>query len=329
MMQDTMVLKFPMDTHMTAAREKTGKKSGDTISHFGMQRKIVSHMTSESWKTVPHVTYMYEPDVTDFMKEYRILSRDSNRPHKITVNTIMLKAIAEGLKAAPSLNAHIDYRDRTVRGTVTQLESIDISVPWCLPNGEMMTVNLRDVGSKSLDELAAYIEDVGRRMENTDFNEAMYEVAFAETMTHLKHLHIVRVLRRLFGTKVGKHRVKTLSGKAKRAYHKIPAGDRLTKADLEQGSVTVSNIGSIYREQHGATALLEIVPPQIFAVAVGALQEKPGVYTDQNGIKQIGIRQIMPLCLAFDHRAVDFEALVPFMRTLDRLFAHPAIIHQW
>lgn len=328
-MQDTMVLKFPMDTHMTAAREKTGKKSGDTISHFGMQRKIVSHMTSESWKTVPHVTYMYEPDVTDFMKEYRILSRDSNRPHKITVNTIMLKAIAEGLKAAPSLNAHIDYRDRTVRGTVTQLESIDISVPWCLPNGEMMTVNLRDVGSKSLDELAAYIEDVGRRMENTDFNEAMYEVAFAETMTHLKHLHIVRVLRRLFGTKVGKHRVKTLSGKAKRAYHKIPAGDRLTKADLEQGSVTVSNIGSIYREQHGATALLEIVPPQIFAVAVGALQEKPGVYTDQNGIKQIGIRQIMPLCLAFDHRAVDFEALVPFMRTLDRLFAHPAIIHQW
>lgn len=328
-MQDTMVLKFPMDTHMAAAPEKPGKKSGDTTSHFGMQRKIVSHMTSESWKTVPHVTYMYEPDVTDFMKEYRILSRDSNRSHKITVNTIMLKAIAEGLKAAPSLNAHIDYRDRTVRGTVTQLESIDISVPWCLPNGEMMTVNLRDVGSKSLDELAAYIEDVGRRMENTDFNEAMYEVAFAETMTHLKRLHIVRVLRRLFGTKVGKHRVKTLSGKAKRAYNKIPAGDRLTKADLEQGSVTVSNIGSIYREQHGATALLEIVPPQIFAVAVGALQEKPGVYTDQNGIKQIGIRQVMPLCLAFDHRAVDFEALVPFMRTLDRLFAHPAIIHQW
>ena len=241
----------------------------------------------------------------------------------------MLKAIAEGLKAAPALNAHIDYRERTVRGSVTVLDHIDISVPWCLPNGEMMTVNLRDVGSKSLDELAAYIEEIGRKMKKTDFNEAMYEVAFAETMGHLKRLHLVRVLRRLFGSKVGKHRVKTLSGKAKKAYRKIPASDRLTKADLEQGSVTVSNIGSIYREQHGATALLEIVPPQIFAVAVGALQEKPGVYTDQNGVKQIGIRQVMPLCLAFDHRAVDFEALVPFMRSMDRLFAHPSIIHQW
>lgn len=328
-MQDTMVLKLPMDQNMVAAPEKGEPEKSQTVTRFGMQRKIVSHMTSESWQHVPHVTYMYEPDATDFMREYRVLSRDTSRPRKITVNTIMLKAIAEGLKAAPALNAHIDYKERTVRGTVTQLESIDISVPWSLPNGEMMTVNLRDIGSKSLDELAAYIEDISRRMQHTNFNEAMYEVAFAETIGHLKRLHIARVLRRLFGSKVGKHRVKTLSGKAKKAYRQIPASERLTKADLEQGSVTVSNIGSIYREQHGATALLEIVPPQIFAVAVGALQEKPGVYTDANGVKQIGIRQVMPMCLAFDHRAVDFEALVPFMRAMDRLFAHPAVIHQW
>lgn len=247
MMQDTMVLEFPMDHNLVASHEKKEDRENDRIMHFGMQRKIVSHMTSESWKTIPHVTYMYEPDVTDFMQEYRALSHDASRRHKITVNTIMLKAIAEGLKAAPALNAHIDYRERTVRGSVTVLDHIDISVPWCLPNGEMMTVNLRDVGSKSLDELAAYIEEIGRKMKKTDFNEAMYEVAFAETMGHLKRLHLVRVLRRLFGSKVGKHRVKTLSGKAKKAYRKIPASDRLTKADLEQGSVTVSNIGSIYR----------------------------------------------------------------------------------
>lgn len=165
MMQDTMALKFPMENNLAAAHEKTENRENDRMIHFGMQRKIVSHMTSESWKTIPHVTYMYEPDVTDFMKEYRLLSRDASRKHKITVNTIMLKAIAEGLKAAPALNAHIDYRERTVRGSVTVLEHIDISVPWCLPNGEMMTVNLRDVGSKSLDELAAYIEDIGRKMK--------------------------------------------------------------------------------------------------------------------------------------------------------------------
>ena len=128
MMQDTMALKFPMENNLAAAHEKTENCENDRMIHFGMQRKIVSHMTSESWKTIPHVTYMYEPDVTDFMKEYRLLSRDASRNHKITVNTIMLKAIAEGLKAAPALNAHINYRERTVRGSVTVLEHIDISL---------------------------------------------------------------------------------------------------------------------------------------------------------------------------------------------------------
>ena len=41
------------------------------VTHFGIQRKIVANMTSESWETIPHVTYMYEPDVTDFMREYK------------------------------------------------------------------------------------------------------------------------------------------------------------------------------------------------------------------------------------------------------------------
>ena len=32
-------------------------KKTNTI-HFGIQRKIVANMTSESWETIPHVTYM-------------------------------------------------------------------------------------------------------------------------------------------------------------------------------------------------------------------------------------------------------------------------------
>ena len=45
-------------------------KKTNTI-HFGIQRKIVSNMTTESWETIPHGTYMYEPDVTKLMHEYK------------------------------------------------------------------------------------------------------------------------------------------------------------------------------------------------------------------------------------------------------------------
>ena len=86
-MQDTMVLEFPMDHNLVASHEKKEDRENDRIMHFGMQRKIVSHMTSESWKTIPHVTYMYEPDVTDFMQEYRALSQPVNR---FLLNTVIL-----------------------------------------------------------------------------------------------------------------------------------------------------------------------------------------------------------------------------------------------
>ena len=60
MMQDTMVLEFPMDHNLVASHEKKADRENDRIMHFGMQRKIVSHMTSESWKTIPHVTDQHQ-----------------------------------------------------------------------------------------------------------------------------------------------------------------------------------------------------------------------------------------------------------------------------
>lgn len=59
-------------------------KKTNTI-HFGIQRKIVSNMTAESWETIPHVTYNYEPDVTDFMHEYKKLNIGRSKDDKITV----------------------------------------------------------------------------------------------------------------------------------------------------------------------------------------------------------------------------------------------------
>ena len=303
-------------------------KKTNTI-HFGIQRKIVANMTSESWETIPHVTYMYEPDVTEFMKEYRKLNLDRSGKDKITVNTLMLKVISEGLKAAPVMNSHIRFNRKLVRGEINTFEDINISMPMILPNGEMMTVNLHNFESNNLDEMTEYIHDVARRAENSDLNEAMFEVSLDNTLTALKAGKIKQTLYRLIGSKTGKHKVKTLHGEAKRAYESIPATERLTKHDIEQGTVTVSNIGSTYRGQRGATALLEIIPPQVCAFAVGAVQDKPVVITDALGNKKIEARQVLPLCIAFDHRALDFGDVVPFLQKLDYIFENPKIMHTW
>ena len=42
--------------------------------HFGIARKIVSNMTSESWESIPHAVVTYEPDVTELFKECKKLN---------------------------------------------------------------------------------------------------------------------------------------------------------------------------------------------------------------------------------------------------------------
>ncbi|WP_243238697.1 hypothetical protein [Romboutsia sp. 1001713B170207_170306_H8] len=37
------------------------------IEKFSVERKIIYYMTTKSWQNIPHVSYMYEPDVTDFI----------------------------------------------------------------------------------------------------------------------------------------------------------------------------------------------------------------------------------------------------------------------
>ena len=295
--------------------------------HFDIQRKIVANMTTESWEQIPHVAYVYEADVTDLMTEFKKLRSTSKT--KITLNTVLMKAIIEGLKAAPVMNSHLSYNRKLVRGELKTFEDINISMPMLLPDGRMMTVNLRDFQNKSLLAMTEYIADVTRRAENTNLNEVMFDVSLDNTITGLKQGKVKQTVTRLIGSETGKHKVHTLHGAAKKAYYSIPEKDRLTKKDIEQGTVTISNLGSLYRGQSGYGTLIEIVPPQVCAFALGAVQDKPVVVTDKFGNKTIEARQILPITVVFDHRALDFGDVIPFLKKMDSIFAHPQVIQDW
>ncbi len=295
--------------------------------HFGIQRKIIANMTTESWDNIPHIAFNYEPDVTDFVNYCKKLN--ASRETKVSLNTYFLKVIIEGLKAAPILNSHIEFDKKLVRGKVTTFESIDISMPMILPNDEMMTITLHDLENKSVEQIQKEMADIRRRAENTNLTEAMFEVSMENTIEALKKGQVRKVINRLIGSKTGKHRIKTLSGKAKREYEKIPREDRITKDDIRQGSVTVSNVGSLYRGQRGNVTILEVVPPQVSTYCLAAVQDRAIVVTKENGEKEIEVRQILPICMAIDHRALDFGQSVPFMKRMDEIFANPQEIENW
>ena len=131
--------------------------------HFGIARKIVSNMTTESWREIPHAIVMYEADVTDVLPVVKSLNANcKSREEKITLNTVMMKIICEGLKAAPSMNTHLLFNRRLVRGCLKYFDHIDVSMPMLLPDGQMMTVNMRDMGNKTLSEMTAAIVETGQ-----------------------------------------------------------------------------------------------------------------------------------------------------------------------
>ncbi len=298
--------------------------------HFGIARKIVSNMTTESWREIPHATVIYEADVTDILPVVKELNGDcKNREEKITLNTVMMKIICEGLKAAPAMNTHLLFNRHLVRGCLKYFDHIDVSMPMLLPDGQMMTVNMHDMGSKTLSEMTAAILNTQRRANNSDMNEVMYEVSLDNTLQRLKEGKVAQTLLRLIGSKTGAHKITTLHGAEKKKYYSIPATERLTKKDIEQGTTTISNLGSIYREHKGNCALLEIIPPQTTAFAVDSIQKRPRVITDAQGNDTIEVRQILPITIAIDHRALDYGDIVPFMRKLDEIFGNPEILKSW
>ena len=298
-----------------------------SITRFGIQRKIVANMTTESWQNIPHVSYLYEPDVTDFLAKFKKFQNECGYEVKPTFNAVLLKAIAEAIEVDPVINAHIHYERGLVRGKVTVFDNIDISVPWTLPDGNMMTITMKDMGNKTLKEIAEYQADINRRLEKTNLTEALYSVSFHDTVEKLKKGHVLKAIKRIYGANTNpNHKIKLLKGAEKKAYNAIPETERITRNDLKQGTITVSNIGADSRGLAGECAMLMVIPPQICAIGVGALQRRPVVVKNENGEEEIVIRTILPMNICFDHRALDFGEVRPFLTKMQEIFENPEMI---
>jgi pyruvate dehydrogenase E2 component (dihydrolipoamide acetyltransferase) len=92
---------------------------------------------------------------------------------------------------------------------------------------------------------------------------------------------------------------------------------KLQRADLEEGTFTISNLG-MYRVE-AFTAVLN--PPQAAIVAVGAIEER-AVPVDG----EITVRPMMTLTATFDHRAVDGAPAAEFLQSVKDLLEEPALM---
>ena len=89
---------------------------------------------------------------------------------------------------------------------------------------------------------------------------------------------------------------------------------RLRGSDLTPPSITVSNLG----DQGVESVLGVIYPPQVALVGFGAVSERPWAV---DGL--LGVRPLVTVTLAGDHRASDGAVGARFLKHLDRLLQRP------
>ncbi len=91
-------------------------KYGDTerVSMSKIREKTATHL-SYAWAVTPHVTQFDKSDITEFEKDRKKLSKQVEKQGaKLTVTSILIKIISEGLKKFPQFNSSIDMDKKEI-----------------------------------------------------------------------------------------------------------------------------------------------------------------------------------------------------------------------
>jgi 2-oxoglutarate dehydrogenase E2 component (dihydrolipoamide succinyltransferase) len=127
------------------------------IPHTATRKRIAEHMVQSLLHTAPHVTTVFEADLTAVL-EHRQKNKDdfARRGAPLTLTAYFLQATVAAIRAVPEANSR--WRDSALE----VFDSMHIGVATALDTGLVVPV-LRDVQSRDLFETAQGLEDLVSR----------------------------------------------------------------------------------------------------------------------------------------------------------------------
>ncbi len=296
----------------------------DKVEHFKLRSRVSGYILTKAQQNSPTCGYNYEADITKLWDEFQKLKE--NCGYELSFNTLMMKILAEGLKAAPKLNSHIEFNTTSSCGTLIMKKHIDVAMPVLLENGETFTIKVREIEDKSLEELSAKIKDLFERLKKTDLDKVMFDVITKRTIGLLLKGDVKATIAQTFTGYVGKHKVAKLDGRLKPAPRD---GSMLFTEELDEGSVCMTNWGLLYDGLCGNVTYTPLLYPQVFLFAMGVVKDTDYAFRNEKGEVDIGTKKTLPITLMFDHRIGAFNDVMPFIKKLDEIFENPSVINEW
>lgn len=160
---------------VTEKVEETSGSSGDErVEMSGLEKAVASKM-EESRFTAPHVTHVEKADVTELV-DLREREKDKFDVH-LTYLPFIMKAVVEGLREYPKLNAELDEENNEI----LLKKDYNFNIAVDTDRGLMVPV-VKAVDDKSIVELAEGIGDAAKRAKNGKVGrEEMAEGTFSIT----------------------------------------------------------------------------------------------------------------------------------------------------
>ncbi len=111
-------------------------------------RKVIASRLSESKQTVPHFYVSADVDIDALLSARKYLNDLGDGAYKISVNDMVLKAVAVALKKVPAAN-----QAWTDNGYVKRFKAVDIAVAVAIPDG-LITPIIRNADYKSMVDIS-------------------------------------------------------------------------------------------------------------------------------------------------------------------------------
>lgn len=273
------------------------------MSSVMLARKISASSTFSAWKKIPHVSFIFDLDISHFYTAYQKEKEVRQKTkYPLSFNTCLVKCIAETLAGFPKLFASFSYNSLSHKVCFEYTKTVDINIPWILPDGTMVPFLFKNLANTSLEEFSSKINTLKERIPNLDLDREMLKSALEDTRKKLKKFKL-SALSRVIPLCI----VKKIIG------YKDP--HKHEAALINPEGIIISNAGSLMKDLKGRFGMLEIIEPKVLALGLGAFEDKLAYEPDTN---QVSSKKILPLTLAFDHRALDFGDVVPFIKELNK-----------
>ncbi|KAH8698206.1 dihydrolipoamide acetyltransferase component of pyruvate dehydrogenase [Phaeosphaeriaceae sp. PMI808] len=135
-------------------------------------RKVIASRLTESMQQNPHYFVASNISVSKLLKLREALNASSNGEYKLSVNDLLVKALAIAARKVPAANS--SWREDGGKVIIRQHNVVDVSVAVSTPVG-LMTPIVKNVNGLGLQAISSQIKDLGKRARDGKLKPEEYQ----------------------------------------------------------------------------------------------------------------------------------------------------------